>query len=208
MSSPTPDSFAQKAQQARKRALRSRRLGYGAALIAAALAVVFIVQGVIHAPPAPPEPPIPEKAQHIAGGFSSFSGIDINNKPFSVKALQGVQDSRDETLMHLKTVSGAFVRREGGEVQVIADSADYELKTKDLMVAGNVRFEEPGRYVAKLSSATVNLERQRIVTKEPVQVETSGATVSADSMETSEDGKLVILRGHVKAQFAGSVVEK
>ncbi len=208
MSSPTPDSFTSKAEQARKRALRSRRLGYGAALVAAALAAVFIVQGVIHAPPAAPEPPVPEKAQHIAGGFSSFSGIDINNKPFSVKALQGVQDSTDETLMHLKTVTGAFVRREGGEVQVIADSADYELKTKDLMVAGNVRFEEPGRYVAKLSSATVNLERQRIVTKEPVQVETSGATVSADSMETSEDGKLVILRGHVKAQFAGNVVEK
>ncbi|HEY5364385.1 MAG TPA: hypothetical protein VIJ49_09310, partial [Aestuariivirga sp.] len=69
MSSPTPDSFTQKAQQARKRALRSRRLGYGAALIAVALAAVFIVQGVIHAPPAPPEPPVPEKAQQMAGGF-------------------------------------------------------------------------------------------------------------------------------------------
>jgi len=207
MSSPTPDSFTQKAEQARKRALRSRRLGYGAALIAAALAAVFIVQGVIHAPPAPPAPPVPEKAQQMAGGFSSFSGIDINDKPFSVKALQGVQDTHDETLMHLKSVSGAFERREGGEVQVIADNADYELKTKDLMVSGHVRFEEPGRYVAKLSSATVNLERQRIVTKEPVQVETSGATVSADSMETSEDGKLVILRGHVKAQFLGATNE-
>ena len=208
MSSPTPDTFAQKAEQARKRALRSRRLGYGAALVAAALAGVFIVQGVIHAPPTAPEPPAPEKAPHISGGFSSFSGIDINNKPFSVKAEQGVQDTHDETLMHLKTVIGAFVRREGGEVQVTADNADYELKTKDLIVAGHVRFEEPGRYVAFLSSAAVNLERQRIVTKEPVQVETSGATVSADSMETSEDGKLVILRGHVKAQFASSVVDK
>ena len=55
--------------------------------------------------------------------------------------------------------------------------------------------------------AEVNLERQRIVTKEPVQVETSGATVSADSMETSEDGRLVILRGHVKARFAASVID-
>jgi lipopolysaccharide export system protein LptC len=208
MSSHTPDTFASKAEQARRRALRSRRLGYGAAVLAAILVGVFIVQGIVRAPPAPPEPPVPEKAQNISGGFSSFSGIDINDKPFSVKALQGVQDAKDETLMHLKTVTGGFVRREGGEVQVIADSADYELKTKDLMVSGNVRFEEPGRYVAKLSSATVNLERQRIVTKEPVQVETSGATVSADSMETSEDGKLVILRGHVKAQFAGSGIEK
>ena len=109
--------------------------------------------------------------------------------------------------MHLKKVNGTFVRREGGEVQVVADVADYELKTKDLKVSGNVRFEEPGRYVALLSSAEVNLERQRIVTKEPVQVQTSGATVSADSMETSEDGKLVILRGHVKAQFVGSDLE-
>jgi LPS export ABC transporter protein LptC len=208
MSSPTPDNFSLKAEQARRRALRSRRLGYGAALIAVALAGVFVVQGVVHAPVAPPAPPALEKAQSISGGFSSFSGIDINDKPFSVKAEHGVQDAHDETLMHLKTVIGAFVRRNGGEVQVTADNADYELKTKDLTVSGHVRFEEPGHYVAFLSSAKVNLERQRIVTKEPVQVETSGATVSADSMETSDDGKLVILRGHVKAQFAGSVVDK
>ena len=208
MSSPTPDPFTLKAEQARRRALRSRILGYGASLAALALAGTFVVQGFIHAPVAPTEPAPLEKAQHISGGLSTFAGIDINAKPFSVTAKEGVQDLKNETLMHLKGVQGNFVRREGGEVQVVADSADYELKTKDLSVVGHVRFEEPGRYVALLSSAEVNLERQRIVTKEPVQVETSGATVSADSMETSEDGRLVILRGHVKARFAASVIDE
>jgi len=201
MSSPIRDSFALKAEQARRRALRSRLLGYGAGGIALVLGLMFVVQGIIYAPSTTPAPPEPEKAQHMAGGKSSFSGIDINNKPFSVEAQQGVQDTATETLMHLSGVAGKFVRRQGGEVQVMADTADYDLKTKDLKVEGHVRFEEPGRYVALLSSAEVNLERQRIVTNEPVQVETSGATVSADSMETSEDGKLVTLRGHVKARF-------
>ncbi len=208
MSSPIRDPFTLKAEQAQRRALRSRRLGYGAGFAAVALAITFFVQGTVQKPPAPQAPIPADKAKQVTGGASSFSGIDINKKPFSVKAENGVQDANSETLMHLKNVNGTFIRREGGEVQVVADVAEYELKTKDLKVSGHVRFEEPGRYVALLSSAEVNLERQRIVTKEPVQVETSGATVSADSMETSEDGKLVILRGHVKAQFTGSGLEE
>ena len=77
------------------------------------------------------------------------------------------------------------------------------------MVAnGNVRFEEPGRYVANLTSAEVNLNRQKISTKDPVQVQTANARVSADSMETSEDGKIVRLKGHVKASFQTDLANK
>jgi lipopolysaccharide export system protein LptC len=202
MSSPTPDSFVLRAEQARRRAARSRFLMKAAAAAGAIVVAVFVIQGFILAPKviAPAPPPL-EKPAQVSGSVSSFSGIDLNNKPFSVKAQEGLQDEHDETLMHLKTVVGSFVRREGGEVQVTADKADYEIKTKDLAVTGNVRFEEPGRYVADLSSAQVNLERQKIVTHDPVRVTTPGATVSADSMETSEDGKVVTLRGNVKAQF-------
>lgn len=207
MSSPTPDVFTVKAQQARRRALRSRMLGYGASAVAVALAVLFVVQALVRNPPPAVEEVVSAKVPLVSGGASTFAGIDINAKPFSVNAVQGVQDDKSESLMHLKTVQGNFMRREGGEVQIIADQADYELKTKDLNVVGHVRFEEPGRYVAHLLSADVNLERQRIVTKEPVQVETGGATVSADSMETSEDGRLVTLRGHVKAHFIANDIE-
>ena len=208
MSSPTPESFILKAEQARKRALRSRFLSRAAALAAIAVIIGFVGQSLFFNSTVdqPPEPK-PELAPHVSGGLSSFSGIDQNAKPFSVKAMEGVQDAQVETLMHLKTVTGSFVRKLGGEVVVTADVADYEIRNKDLKVSGNVRFEEPGRYIAKLASAEVNLDRQRISTHDPVQVETSGATVSADSMETSEDGKVVILRGHVKAHFATDGVQ-
>ncbi len=177
-----------------------------AAAAAAIVVVVFVVQGFLLAPKVQAPEPVPlEKPKQVSGSVSNFSGIDLNGKPFSVQAQQGIQDEHDETLMHLKTMAGSFIRREGGEVLVTADTADYEIKTKDLKVTGNVRFREPGRYVANLSSAQVNLERQKIVTHEPVRVTTEGATVSADSMETSEDGKIVTLRGNVKAQFQTDV---
>ncbi|MDE2384142.1 MAG: LPS export ABC transporter periplasmic protein LptC [Alphaproteobacteria bacterium] len=206
MSSPTPENIGRKAELARNRAARSRFFMRAAAVIGVAVVVAFLSESLFFSggPQKPPEPP-PVQAAHVSGGLSSFSGIDDNAKPFSVKAQEGVQDPSIETLMHLKNVSGTFVRKLGGDVAVTADAAEYEVKKKDLRVSGNVRFEEPGRYVARLSSAEVNLDRQKIVTKEPVQVETAGATVSADSMETSEDGKVVILRGHVKAHFSTDV---
>jgi LPS export ABC transporter protein LptC len=208
MSSPTPEFIAAKADAARRRAERSRIITRGALIVGLAVFAGFIGQSVFKPSAVKPVEEAPtERPKIISGGLSSFSGIDQNSQPFSVKAMEGVQDTSNETLMHLTSVIGAFVRREGGEVQVTADKADYEIRNKDLKVSGNVRFEEPGRYVAHLKSAEVNLDRQVIFTKEPVQVETSGASVSADSMETSDDGRVVRLRGNVKAHFTTDVAE-
>ena len=202
MSSPTPEAFAFKAAQARKRAERSRFLMKFAALAGLGLAVFFVGQSVFYKTQGHSEKQTAiEKSPIIAGGYSNFSGIDKFSKPFLVRSEAGVQDEKVESLMHLRIVTGSFVRRGGGDVQVLSDTADYDTKTKDLTVSGNVRFEEPGRYVAHLQTAQVNLELQKISTKEPVQVQTAGATISADSMETSEDGSTVYMRGHVKAHF-------
>jgi len=206
MSSPTPESFALKAAQALKRAERSRFLMKFAMVAGVALAVIFVGQSLYYkAQQTPEKQTILEKSLIIAGGYSKFSGIDKFSKPFLVRAENGVQDDKNENLMHLRTVTGSFVRRGGGDVQVLSDAADYDTKTKDLSVAGHVRFEEPGRYVAFLQTAQVNLEQQKISTNQPVQVKTAGATISADSMETSEDGSTVNLRGSVKAHFQSSV---
>ena len=202
MSSPTPEAFALKAAQARKRAERSRFMVKFAAFAAAALAIICVGQSLYYKKQSPPDmPPTVEKSPIISGGYSNFSGIDKFSKPFLVRSEMGVQDDKVESLMHLRIVTGNFVRRGGGDVQILSDTANYDTKTKDLAVAGHVRFEEPGRYVAHLQSAQVNLEQQKISTKEPVQVQTAGATISADSMETSEDGNTVYMRGNVKAHF-------
>ena len=202
MSSPTPDAFALKAAQARKRAVRSRFLVRFAAIAGAALAIIFVGQSFFYQAQGPAvRKTVIEKSPIIAGGYSNFSGIDKFSKPFLVRSEAGVQDEKIESLMHLRIVTGSFVRRGGGDVQVLSDTADYDTTTKDLTVTGNVRFEEPGRYVAHFQTAQVNLELQKISTKQPVQVQTAGATILADSMETSEDGSTVYMRGHVKAHF-------
>ena len=202
MSSPTPEAFALKAAQAQRRALRSRLVVKFAAIAGITLGVIFVGQSFYYKGLDPTnKPTVIDKSAIIAGGYSNFSGIDKFSKPFLVRSETGVQDGKIESLMHLTIVTGSFVRRGGGDVQVLSDVADYDTKTKDLTVTGNVRFDEPGRYVAHLQTAQVNLELQKISTKDPVQVQTAGATISADSMETSEDGSTVYMRGHVKAHF-------
>ncbi len=209
MSSPIPDQISDPAQRARNRARRSQLLARVAMGLGGALIVGFVFQSVYMKPSAKIEvAAAPEKAPVISGNASSFSGIDENSKPFLVNAQEGIQDKDIETLMHLKIVSGSFTRKDGGEVKVASDQAEYEIRNKDLKLVGNVRFEEPGRYVANLSSAEVNLTRQKISTKDPVQVQTANARVSADSMETSEDGKIVRLKGHVKASFQTDLANK
>ena len=201
MSSPIPDQFTLKAEQARNRALRSRTLMKMAAVTGVTLAFVFVAESLFYKPQQLREAPPPvEKAAIISGGISQFSGIDKYSHPFSVRAQRGIQDKQVESLMHLETVVGSFVRRGGRTVEVVADTADYDTKTKDLNLSGKVRFVEQGRYTADLQTAKVNLDQQAIATNQPVQVKTGDATVLADTMETSDDGT-VYLRGHVKAHF-------
>jgi lipopolysaccharide export system protein LptC len=208
MSSPTkagPASAAEKlARQAGLRVKIAKYLGIAAGLFGIGILAAFLLQsgffGSFKPKPLPPAEKIEPPAQ-ISSTASRISGIDKDNQPYEINAQKGVQDQSSASVVHLETVTGVFHRPNNTQVNLVAKTATYDSKTKAMKLAGDVVFEEPGRYKATMQSAALNLDDKSLVSQSPVRVDIASGTVEADSLEIVDNGKRSLFKGHVKAKF-------
>ena len=190
--------------RANQRALALRVAGVAAVGIAILLSGLFILQTSVLSPPAPkdikPELEVSNPEQ-ITGKNSLIKGLDRNQRPYEIRALTGQQDKLIATLVHLQTVAGAFQRPSGAMLDVTATSANYDTKSKDLELDGNVQFSEGKRFTALMDKAAVNMDNQTLTSRSPVQVDMQGTKISAQSLTISDNGNRILFRGGVKAHF-------
>lgn len=213
MSSPTDSPTAVEARtrraaeavrQANSRAALFRWIGVAAAVAAVALAAVFVIQAGILAPSNPKEVKAPvtiANPEQITGENSRITGVDRNQRPFEIRAKTGQQDKAVETLVHMQTVTGAFERPSGSKLDVTAATAQYDTKSKDLALDGNVVFAEGERFRAVMDKAKVNMNDQTLQSAAPVTVDMSGTRVVADSLTVTDNGNRILFKGGVKARF-------
>lgn len=208
MSSRTEELYAApprwSARRAQARAGLTRWLSYVALAVAAGLGLTFAVELGVFEPAAPKGDGVlapVENPNQITGGPSKISGFDKNNLPFEINAQSGVQDVKVESLVHLQTVDSVFARPNGAKLNITSKGANYETKTKDLDLVGDVVFAEGTRFVARMEKAAVNMDDQTLASQSPVSVDIIGGTITADSLTISANGERILFRGGVKANF-------
>jgi lipopolysaccharide export system protein LptC len=196
------------AHLARRRAVVSQYFGVGVSLIGLAVAFAFLAQSGFFRTFLPKPAPLPQTSVSppvVSGTQSNIRGIDKDNLPYEISAQKGVQDQSSATLVHLETVTGVFHRPENKQVNLSSNTALFDSSTKAMALHGDVVFEEPGRYKARMQNASVNLDDKSLVSQSPVTVVIAAGTVEADSLEIIENGKRALFKGHVKARFAKEV---
>jgi hypothetical protein len=198
MSSPIDQSKDGSADGRARRAIMRARLapllGLAAGIIGLGVIGAFLTQSLFINPDPPKvnvvgTPPKVEKV--VSGQASKITGFDKNKQPFELNALNGTQD----------TATGTFHREDGGAIALASNIAQYDGKSKSLNMQGKVTLKEEGRYVARMESASVNVDDHSLVSQTPVKVDTSTGTVEADAMTVGPYGGRIVFKGHVKATF-------
>ena len=211
MSSPIDPGTEGLADQRTRRAITRARyaplLGLVAGLVGLGVVGAFLTQSIFINPDPPKvnasaTPPKVEKV--VSGQASKITGFDKNKQPFELSALNGTQDTTNLDLVHLQTVTGTFHRADGGAIDIAAEKAKYNAKSKALDLQGKVILKEQGRYLAHMESASVNVDDHSLVATTPVKVDTSAGTVEADGMTVGPYGGRILFTGHVKAKFAAN----
>jgi lipopolysaccharide export system protein LptC len=167
----------------------------------------FIWQAGVLAPPSPQDVKTDDavaKPEQITATNASISGIDKNNRPYTITAASGEQDKVIETLVLMNTVTGAFERPSGAKLDVASETGQYDRKSKALELAGDVVFSEGTRFKATMAKAAINTEDQSLVSKSPVKVDMQGTMIEAASLTVTENGTRILFKGGVKAKFTTS----
>ena len=75
---------------------------------------------------------------------ASFSGVDRDGNPFQIHAETARQEYDQPDVIYLDTIRGNIVRKIDGKMEknnVSANSGQYNIKTKRVVLRGNVRVD-------------------------------------------------------------------
>jgi lipopolysaccharide export system protein LptC len=133
-----------------------------------------------------------------------ISGVDKNQKPFTIKADKGLQDQQQKNVVHLDKIEGQFKDAKGAALDVASQQGQYDSKSKVLVLDGEVVIRDDKGMTARMGKAEFNTETKALESKTPVQVEMTNGTVAADALTADNDGERLLFKGRVKATIGSS----
>ena len=130
-----------------------------------------------------------------------LAGFRKDGRPYLVTADRAVQDALHPTLVELHGIAADITLGENGLAHMTADTGFYDSSQEHMDVSDNVRIKSP-QYSAWLKSAAIDFKGGRYVTNDPVNVLTNtGTTLAGDAMSAIDNGKELIIEGHVKTMI-------
>ena len=128
-----------------------------------------------------------------------LSGYRKDTRPYEVTAVAAFQDVRKPTLVELSQMTGQVTVDDAGALaRFEALSGLFDTQKEFLELKDNILVRTDNGQEARLKSARIDFKAGTVVTKEPVQVKLPNATVDADSMDLSDNGKVISFVGSVK----------
>jgi lipopolysaccharide export system protein LptC len=132
---------------------------------------------------------------------STITGLDSQQRPYSISAKNAVQDKDKPNFITLDDVSGATNRKNGEPITFESRKGLYDSDVKALDLDTDVVIKSAGRFTARMDKAHVIVGEKRLTSNVPVAVELTSGTINANGVEITNDGNNIIFLNGVRAQF-------
>jgi lipopolysaccharide export system protein LptC len=135
---------------------------------------------------------------------STITGLDSQNRPYSISARNAVQDKDKPNFIALDEVSGATNRTNGDAITFESKKGLYDSDVKTLDLDTDVVVKSAGRFTARMDKAHVIVGEKRLTSNVPVAVELTTGTINANGVEITNDGNNILFLNGVKAHFTNT----
>jgi lipopolysaccharide export system protein LptC len=132
---------------------------------------------------------------------STITGLDSQNRPYSISSSNAVQDKDKPNFIALNEVSGATNRSSGETITFESRKGFYNSDVKTLDLETDVVIKSAGRFTARMDKAHVIVGEKKLTSDVPVTVEFTSGTIDAHGVEISNDGNNILFLNRVKAHF-------
>jgi lipopolysaccharide export system protein LptC len=192
----------------RRRTVRAAARARMAPYVSGVFAAVIVILLGIFLYQARNVAPAPKRVDHTAVSHdqvtvtdSTITGLDSQNRPYSISAGSAVQDKDKPNFIVLDEVSGATNRRTGEAITFESRKGRYDSDLKTLDLETDVVIKSAGRFTARMDRARVIVAEKRLTSNVPVTVEFTSGTIDANGLEISNEGNDILFLNGVKAQF-------
>ena len=130
-----------------------------------------------------------------------LQGVSAKYGSYVVTAVSATQKVKAPHLVGLKTIDARIDNRDKSWSKLTADKGKFNTKTEQLQLAGNIKVKTNSQMSARLSTARVDMKKQTITSKTPVEVTMPTGKVSGRSMFVDSGKNIVDFRGNVRVHM-------
>ena len=127
-----------------------------------------------------------------------IAGTDSKNRPYNLTALRAVQDAQRPTRITMESIEGNLTIDEKNSAAVTAGVGIYDSVAKTLDLSGKVAVDTKDGMSLRMEGASIDIESGRLVTNQPVSIDTGRAQISAQSLVVEDKGNKIIFENRVR----------
>jgi lipopolysaccharide export system protein LptC len=194
------NSRAEAFGRAERHSRRVRRLKVALPLLAILLAAGFVGYSFLSTPPSVA---IQTEGQAFAEGklvmnSPKLEGFTKDGRPYSVNATRAIQDFDKQDIVNLDGIDAKMPVEADNWAKVEAVSGIYDRTANTLDVPTDILVTTTDGMVAKLKSAFLDINGGSLKSATPVDIQSHGSRITADSMAVLENGKRVVFETRVR----------
>lgn len=129
---------------------------------------------------------------------ANFSSVDAKGRPFSIRAVEAVQDTKNPDNVNLKTPSGTLKIDDTTDMTADALKGIYQQKDQILTLNENVVLTRSDGTVMKTAQMVINLMTNDASTDVPVTITGPQGQLEAKAMTMKNSGAVTIFKGPAK----------
>lgn len=133
-----------------------------------------------------------------------LDGFTSDNRAYTMSATRASQLIGDGNRIDLEGIDARLPLDDDDWVTVTAESGTFDRAANSLEVTSPLRARTEKGIDARLQSARVDIGSGSLETSDPVEIDLDGASVSADSMQITDDGAVMIFENRVRMRIEGN----
>ncbi|MCI5077904.1 LPS export ABC transporter periplasmic protein LptC [Oricola sp.] len=127
-----------------------------------------------------------------------LDGYTSGDLPYSLQAARAIQELTGEGAVDLEEILAAVPFGEGDRATVTALAGRYNSEANTLTLRESIEVESTNGMSASFKSADLDLAAGSLTTEDPVRISMPGATIEADRLEVSNNGRRLLFESRVK----------
>jgi lipopolysaccharide export system protein LptC len=127
-----------------------------------------------------------------------YAGQTENAEPFELTAASASLDPIQPNRVHLDQLAGDLDAEGRRDFRIVAVSGVYDRNKEKLELSGGIELTTTDGYRFETPSALVDLDRARVVGREPIAGAGPSGTLAADRFEFEDGGAILRFKGRVR----------
>lgn len=127
-----------------------------------------------------------------------YVGQTEEAEPFELTAASAQLDPVKPNLVHLDQLAGDLDAAGRRDFRIVALSGIYDRNKEKLELSGGIELTTSDGYRFETPSASVDLDRARVVGQEPIAGAGPSGTLAADRFEFEDGGQILRFKGRVR----------